>query len=144
MCTLGAELAESAKEVGGLNQQTSVEFRSSADAIDFGPIRSGWTIVILSYLLASPTIDVEELVREIVDACNRIGPGPVTLLYTNTTKPGAGASFPGFRDRMLAEGFTLHVEDREALIIDGKQRNIHYALFHRLVPSPIPLTAFQR
>ena len=76
-------------------------------------------------------------------ACNRIGPGPVALLYTNTTRPGAGASFAGFRDRMLAAGFTLHIEEREALTIDGKRRNIHYALFHRLVPMPIPLTAFK-
>ena len=143
MCALGAELAQGAKEVGGLHQQAVIEFHAATDAINFGPARGGWTIVILSYLLASPTIDVEVLARQIVNACNRIGPGPVTLLYTNTTRPGAGTTFPDFRDRLLAAGFTLHIDEREVLTVDGKQRNIHYALFHRLVPPPIPLTAFQ-
>jgi SAM-dependent methyltransferase len=144
MCTLGAELAQGAKDVGGLSQQALVEFRSSSDAIDFGAARGGWTIVILSYLLASPTIDVVVLARQIVDACNRIGPGPAAVLYTNTTRPGAGTTFPAFRDSLLGAGFTLHIEEREALTVDGRQRNIHYALFHRVVPPPIPLTAFQR
>lgn len=144
MCALGVELAEGAKEAGGLNPRTSVEFRSSTDVIDFGLVRGGWTIVVLSYLLASPTIDVEQLARQIVDACDRIGPGPVALLYTNAARPEARAAFPAFRDRILAAGFTLHIEELEVLADGDRPRNIHYALFHRLVSAPIPLTAFQR
>lgn len=144
MCTLGAELAEAAKEVGGLNVLTSVGFTDSADHIDFGRTRSGWTVVILSYLLASDSIDVELLAKQIVNACNRIGPGPVALLYTNTVRDEARAAFPAFRDLMVAAGFTINVEAIEVLTDGDKPRNIHYALFHRLTGAPIPLSAFQR
>ena len=144
MCTLGTELAEAAKEAGGLNPLTSATFTSSADHIDFGPIRSGWTVVILPYLLASDSIDVELLAGQIVDACNRIGPGPVALLYTNAAREEARAAFPGFRDCMVAAGFKVHIEEIEELKDGDKPRNIHYALFHRMTGAPIPLSAFQK
>ena len=144
MCTLGAELAEAAKEADGLNALTAVEFADSADHIDFGLMRNGWTVVILSYLLASDSIDVELLARQIVNACNRIGPGPVALLYTNTARDEARAAFPAFRNLMVAGGFTINVEATEVLTDGDKPRNIHYALFHRMAGAPIPLSAFQR
>lgn len=143
MCAFGAELAAAAKEAGGLSPQTSVEFFDSTDLIEFGPPRGGWTIVVLSYLLASHTIDVELLSRQIVGACNRIGPGPVSLLYTNAAREEARAAFPNFRDRMIAAGFRLHIEELEELNVDGKTRNIHYALFDRISVA-IPLSEFQR
>jgi SAM-dependent methyltransferase len=144
MCTLGAELAEAAKEAGGLNPLTSVEFTDSADHIDFGPMRSGWTIVILSYLLASRTIDVELLTKQIVEFCRRIGPGPVALLYTNAAREEAREAFPEFRDCMIAAGFTVHIQALEELQYGDRPRSIHYALFHRMTGASIPLSAFQR
>jgi SAM-dependent methyltransferase len=142
MCALGAELAEAAKEAGGLNPQTSVDFTSSVEKLDFGPRRAGWSIVILSYLLASKSIDVELLVRQIVDACNRIGFGPVALLYTNAARPEARASFPEFRDRLIDSGFIMRIEKLETLTDGDKPRKIHYALFVRLAAPPIPLATF--
>lgn len=144
MRTLGVELAGAAKEVGGLNPSTSVEFSDSTDRINFGPMRSGWTVVILSYLLASKTIDVELLTKQIVEACNRIGPGPVALLYTNAARDEATAAFPEFRDCMIAAGFKVHIEEFEKLTDGDRPRDIHYALFYRMTGTPIPLSAFQR
>lgn len=144
MCTLGAELSDAAKKAGGLNPQTSVLFIDSTDHIEFGQSRTAWTIVILSYLLASGTIDVALLAKQIVSACNRIGPGPVALLYTNAARAEARAAFPDFRELMVAAGFTVHIEDIEVLADDGKHRNIQYALFHRMTCGPIPLSAFKR
>lgn len=142
MCAFGEQLAEGAKAAGGLSSETTVRFFSSTDDIDFGAKRSTWTIVVLSYLLASKSIDVDVLVRQIVDACDRIGPGPVALLYTNTSRREATEAYPAFQEAMTEAGFTMKIQDREVLDLEGKNRNIHYALFARLGGRGIPLGEF--
>lgn len=144
MRTLGCELAHAAMDASGLHPGASIAFVASLDYFDFGSSRAGWTIVVLSYLLASPTIDVALLVRQIVDACNRIGPGPVALLYTNSARDEARAAFPEFCDRLQAEGFLLNIGETETLTDGEKPRNIHYALFTRLGGPPIPLERFRQ
>lgn len=142
MCSFGGELAERAKAAGGLSPETTVRFFSSTDDIDFGAQRSTWTIMVLSYLLASQSIDVDVLVRQIVDACNRIGPGPVALLYTNTSRKEATEAYPAFEKVMTEAGFTVKIEDKEVLYLEGKERKLHYALFVRLGGQEIPLGEF--
>lgn len=142
MCTFGEELAEGAKAAGGLNSETAVRFFSSTDDIDFGAKRSTWTIVVLSYLLASKSIDVDVLVRQIVDACNRIGPGPLALLYTNTSREEATEAYPAFQKAMTEAGFNVKIEEKEVLYLEGKERKLHYALFVQLGGREIPLEEF--
>jgi SAM-dependent methyltransferase len=142
MCSFGGDLAEGAKAAGGLSPETSVSFFSSTDDIDFGAPRSTWTIFVLSYLLASKSIDVDALVRQIVDACNRIGPGPVALLYTNTSRKEATEAYPAFQQAMTEAGFSVKIEDKEVLYLEGKERKLHYALFVRLGGREIPLGEF--
>lgn len=142
MCSFGGELAEGAKAAGGVSPETRVKFFSSTDDIDFGAPRSTWTIVVLSYLLASKSINVDKLVPQIVDACNRIGPGPVALLYTNTSRKEATEAFPAFKQAMTEAGFSVKIEDKEVLHLDGKERKLHYALFVRLGGREIPLGEF--
>lgn len=144
MCTLGAELAAGAKDAGGLNTATRVEFFDSLDRVEPGQMQAGWTIVILSYLLASQSIDVTALVTQLVRACNRIGVGPVALLYTNSGRAEARVAFPQFRDLLVAEGFTLEIEAVETLTFAEKERSIHYALFKRIAAPKIPLRAFAK
>lgn len=139
MCVLGETLANAAKAEGGLSSAVQVKFDHSTDDVDFGKTRSTQTIVVLSYLLASKSIDVKVLVRQIVAACNRIGLGPVALLYTNTSRPEATAAYPDFEKAMVAAGFNVEVADKEALLIDGKERKLHYALFVRPHPGEISL-----
>jgi SAM-dependent methyltransferase len=143
MCALGLEIANAARAAGGLNDQTRVHFSDSIDSIDFGEPRLGWTIVVLSYLLASRSLDIELLVRQIVDACGRIGRGSVAVLYTNSAQAERRAAFPEFQSRMQDAGFKCEAVDTELLTDGEKPRNIHYALFTR-TPLPIPLSEISR
>ena len=49
----------------------------------------GWrpVVVIVSYLLASPTLDARGLIRELEGLLAKLGRGPVTVLYTNSPWP---------------------------------------------------------
>ncbi|WP_320534748.1 hypothetical protein [Robbsia andropogonis] len=131
MRALGVELAQAAREVGGLSLQTGVGFADSISGIDFGQQRLGWTIIVLSYLLASASLNVGLIVREIVDACGRIGPGPVAVLYTNSAQAERRIAFPEFHAGMVAAGFKCEAVDTELLTDGERPRNIHYALFTR-------------
>ncbi|GLZ21962.1 hypothetical protein Bpla01_54910 [Burkholderia plantarii] len=143
MCALGHELALAAQGAGGLSPQTRVSFAGSINSIDFGQPKLGWTVVVLSYLLASASLNIELIVREIVDACGRIGPGPVAVLYTNSALPERRLAFPEFQSRMEAAGFKCEVVETELLTDGDRPRNIHYALFTR-APMPIPLNEVNR
>ena len=59
----------------------------------------GWrpVIVVVSYLLASPTLNAAELIGELEDLFRKLGRGRVTVLYTNSVRPDANRSFPVFR-----------------------------------------------
>lgn len=144
MRKLGAELVDAARLQGALSEKTAVDFVDSVDSIDFGSMRVGWTVVILSYLLASKTINVDFLAKQIVQACARIGPGPVVLLYTNSAREEARVSFPRFKELMLQAGFEVNIEETERLEFFGKFRSIHYALFHRLAAAAISLSEFTK
>ncbi|MGW8304697.1 MAG: hypothetical protein ACWGIK_02575 [Achromobacter pulmonis] len=143
MCALGRELAHAARDAGGLSLQTGVYFADSINSFNFGQPRLGWTIVVLSYLLASASLNIELVVREIVDACRRIGPGPVAVLYTNSAQAERRIAFPEFQNRMMNAGFKCDVVDTELLTDGEKPRNIHYALFTR-APLTIPLCEVNR
>lgn len=143
MREVGAELAAATRNSGGLNVNSSVDFHSALDDIDFGSPRAGWTMVVLSYLLASDSLNVEALVTQLLHACKRIGLGPVAVLYTNTTREAAGAKYPELEARLLAAGFTKQVEDREMLEDGDRARPVHYALFVRLTGTPINIQVFR-
>lgn len=143
MCEFGGELAAAARDAGGLNANSTVAFHASLDGIDFGPARAGWTMVVLSYLLASDTLNIEALVAQLLRACDRIGPGPVAILYTNTTREAAGTKFPELEERLLAARFIKSVEDRELLEDGDRPRPVHYALFVRLAGAPMDIQAFR-
>ena len=142
MCAFGNELATAACAAGGLDVRSTVGFFADADAIDFGPPRSEWTVVVLSYLLASGSLDVEMLCEQIVRACDRIGFGPVAVLYTNAIRPTARAKFPELEARLLEAGFEKKVEEQERLTDGDKDRDIHYALFVRAPTGTIALERF--
>lgn len=143
MCSLGVELSDAALAAGGLSPQTQVNFTCSIDTIDFGQPRLGWTVIVLSYLLASSSLNIELIVRQIVNACDRIGPGPIAVLYTNSAQAERRAAFPEFQSRMVDAGFKCEVVDTELLTDGEKPRKIHYALFTR-APRPIPLSEMSR
>lgn len=143
MRTLGGELAEAAYKEAGLSPKAQVYFTGSINAFNFGQFRSGWTVVVLSYLLASASLDIEQLVRQIVNACCCIGPGPVAVLYTNSAQADRQKAFPEFQSRMVDTGFQCEVVDTELLTNGKRGRNIHYALFTR-ASQPMSLSGVSR
>ncbi|WP_447735919.1 hypothetical protein [Pseudomonas shirazensis] len=130
MCEFGARLAARVEAINEFHSGTEVSFHQNIDEIDFGRIRGGEiTIFVLSYLLASTSIDVDELVRQIKSAQKRVGLGATVLLYTNTGRESARKLYPDFCSKLTAAGFVEQIEEVELFKDSDKDRLIHYALF---------------
>ncbi|WP_198084379.1 hypothetical protein [Variovorax sp. E3] len=143
MCEFGSELAQEVRALGEMNLKTQVSFHGSVDEIDFGARRAGEvTVFVLSYLLASSSLDVEALVNEISAARERIGWGPAVILYTNSAKDGPRAQFPAFKKRLEDAGFPMLIEEEERFAEADKPRDIHYALFSRPAVANLPISEF--
>lgn len=99
--------------------------------------------VIVSYLLASPTLDVDELLSDLKQLLTKLGQGPVTILYTNSRRPEANKQFSGFAKVLLDAGFKK-LEDDIGMIevkrIHGtRDRDLRYALFYRPARNTLTL-----
>lgn len=98
----------------------------------------GWrpVIVIVSYLFASPTLNVEALVNDLDDILiPKLGRGPVTVLYTNSIRDDTNRGFEAFRTMLCDRRFEL-IEDGKGNIpvergYGSRNRPIRYALFNR-------------
>lgn len=135
MRELGERLGAAAEQVGALNcsERYWVE--------DFASIQwyraPGWRpiLVIVSYLLASPTLDVESLVADFMELCTRLSRGPITVLYTNSPSVGANRNFVAFRAALEKADFSVIADDLGSITIERlaglKERRLRYALFHR-------------
>lgn len=101
------------------------------------PPAPGWrpVIVIVSYLLASPTLDVLALVPALDYLLAKLGRGSVTVLYTNSIRDEANRSFPTLRTMLHDRSFDLVRDDKGAIDIergqDLRSRPLRYALFYR-------------
>ena len=107
--------------------------------------RPGWRdiIVIVSYLFASPTLDVEKMFSALNVLLDRFGHGAVTLLYTNSTSHRANQQYPLFRSRLEGAGFSLYAEGPGQVVVEHsgtpKERPLQYALFRRPSRTTLPL-----
>jgi hypothetical protein len=135
MRELGERLADAAEQAGVLNcadRQWVEDF--SAIVWQRAP---GWRpiLVIVSYLLASPTLDAELLVGNVDALCARLGRGQVTVLYTNSPNPGPNRSFGAFRTALENAGFFISADDQGSITIGRlgrlRERKLRYALFQR-------------
>lgn len=97
----------------------------------------GWrpVVVILSYLLASPTFDVLREVGALDEFLTRLGRGPVTVLYTNSVREEPNRNFPVLKAALEGADFVLKADDRGKVEVDRwggvRERELRYALFHR-------------
>ena len=97
----------------------------------------GWrpVIVIVSYLLASPTLDAAGLIGELKGLLDKLGRGSVTILYTNSPRADVNRSFPSFRKALQDAGFYMYADDTGEIEIDRRTgmrtRKLRYALFRR-------------
>lgn len=143
MRNLGERLASSATDFGSLNCSDR-QWVADLDEIqwqhppDWRPI-----LVIASYLLASPTLDVAAFVRNIDVVCKRFGRGPVTVLYTNSALPRPNRSFPRFRDGLRDLGFKIIANDQGEIKTNRfgevQTRPLRYALFQRDAQTSLKL-----
>ncbi|WP_429539381.1 hypothetical protein [Pseudomonas fluorescens] len=131
MRVLGYRMAEAAKAQGVLHPQTRYQFTDKLTGVDFGPVRGELTIFVASYLLASPTLNPQQLVADILVAHKRIGPGPCALLYTNSPSLKAREKFPAFSASLVAGGFKSCEEKVERFENTRTPKDLHYALFFK-------------
>ncbi len=99
--------------------------------------------IILSYLLASPTLDIEQMIKALEELLIKLGRGQVTVLYTNSERPEANEHYPDLRTRLCKIGFEI-LEDNTGIIeverMRGtRKRPLKYALFHRLALDTLTL-----
>jgi SAM-dependent methyltransferase len=119
MLDLSNRLFKAAQTNGGIHADTSAWFGSALTKANFGKITGALSIVVASYLLASPSLDVNQLVLEVVGALKRIGPGPAAVFYTNSALPDLNHKFPAFREAFEQAGFTC-LRDSTSLFTDTK------------------------
>lgn len=93
----------------------------------------GWrpVVVVVSFLLASPTLSVEQLLNDLSALLSRLGRGEVFVLYTNSTRERANRTFPLFRQILVDAGFNVEADNTGVVHTDRKDRKLRYALFHR-------------
>ena len=140
MLDLGTLLANGARERGAFHPQTTWTFGRDLDDVDFGPVRGEWALVVASYLLASPTIDIDVLVASILGTLERVGPGPVAVLYTNSANAAARAKFPAFCDALVQGGFEVRADEVERFMDTTKApKDLHYALLFRAAQNTITI-----
>ena len=133
MRDLGEGLASAALQLGRSERQWANTLPSVAwnDAPGWRPV-----FVIVSYLLASPTLDTaERLIRDLDRLLTKIGRGRVTVIYTNSSNNTPNRRFPEFRDALFDHGFSQFANDKGTIPIErlGETvpRNLRYALFDR-------------
>lgn len=132
MLNLGHSLTSAAEHSGNLvNCQR--RWMNSFDDVEW-PGAPGWrpTIVIVSYLLASSTLDPVLMVEKVETLAGKIGRGPVLILYTNSIRNDANMKFPSFQSALRDHGFELLFDNSDGRIPDGtRTRSLRYAMFVR-------------
>ena len=132
MRDLGERLAASAPRLNAMRRRWASDLHS----VEWN-MAPGWrpVLVIVSYLLASPTLRPAELVHHLDALLARLGNGRVTVLYTNSPRPDANRNFPAFEEAMRQAGFDMPADGTGEIIIDRlageRHRQLRYAVFHR-------------
>ena len=135
MLNFGEHMVSSAKSHGEM-QSVSYQCASEVSSVSW-PSVPGWrpVFVIMSYLLASPTLDVKQLVADLDVLLERIGRGHVTVLYTNSPKSAPNRRFNNFSAALQDIGFRLDTNDIGTVEIESgseiKKYELRYALFSR-------------
>lgn len=135
MRRLAESLARAAVAQGAMHDGERQWCSDLSEVVWVGPARWRPVLVIVSYLLASSTVDPVILANSVVKLLERIGRGRVTVLYTNSTTEVANRSLPQFQRGLEAHGFVRAADDVGSLDVgrfDGRRsRTVRYVLFHR-------------
>lgn len=113
MRSLGATLAEAARQRGALHAQTTVNFGGTLDEHDLGKPRWDVTLIIASYLLASSSLNIATLSAAIIAAVERCGSGMAFFLYLNSPKSWPNRNWPDLSSALVAAGFEVRLDEVE-------------------------------
>ncbi len=140
---IGVDRAESMRRLGArlagsnlLPGQVTARWAFDIDSVKWQrPPGFREVIVIVSYLFASPTLDVEAVFGDLERLLDRLGRGAVTLLYTNSARQEPNRHYPEFRERLESAGFRVHAQDQGEIVVERSSRRqarrLYYALFRR-------------
>lgn len=132
MRDFGERLAASTSQLTHVSRQWARDITSVA--WERAP---GWrpVFVVASFLLASPTVNATQLVCQLNALLAKLGNGPATVLYTNSSRPDANRHFPAFDKALRDAGFDLRADGVGEIVVGrwvGKRlRKLRYSLFHR-------------
>lgn len=143
MCELGQELAQGARDAGALHSQTEIQFVAELDQLPVASLCLEPIVIVLSYLLASDTLNVDEMFDGLLRVFGKKSLSPVSVLYTNTARADARKKYPQLRQRLVEAEFQIVVEAEETLTEGSKARSVHYALFHRPAPAELSMSIFK-
>lgn len=131
MLELGERLATAAATMPTL-PQISRQWTSDIQSIAWtDPPRWRPVLVVVSFLLASPTLRVEQLLHDLKALLSRLGHGEVFVLYTNSPAESANRTFPMFRDMLVDARFNAVADNIGVVRTERRDRKLRYALFHR-------------
>lgn len=130
MRRLGATLAAAAREREALHDSTTIAFVDALEDVQFDKPRWDITLVVASYLLASPTIDTNALAASVAAAVNRRGCGTAAFLYLNSAKAFPNAKWPDLVASLATAGFELRIDQVE---------NVRCALLVRRAQATWPI-----
>lgn len=131
MRNFGEHLAAAVDSVAGTPRSKRQWVADIADVTWCAPLSWRPVVVIVSFLLASPTLHVGALLAGLEQLLSRVSRGPTTVLYTNSPRVGPNRSYPAFRDGLLDAGFRLTADDTGPVHTERGKRVVRYALFHR-------------
>ena len=133
MRELGARLASIAVRDGNVAEM-NCRWAVDIDSVAWEDPPS-WrsVLVIVSYLLASPTLDPKRLADDLNKLLKRIGRGSVAILYTNSPMAERNRGFADFAGRLAQFGFSLITADTGSIESQRSTRSysLRYALFYR-------------
>ena len=135
MHRLGEKLAQAAIARGGMADgprwwSKSIERVSWSEPLGWRPV-----VVIVSYLLASTSLDAGDTITRTMALIERISWGPAVVVYTNAVDGHANRQFPAFRAALEAHNFSVVADDEGMLAVERQgylnTKTLRYALFYR-------------
>ena len=140
MREFGEHLAGRARRLDGVRRR----WASTLESVEWDRA-PGWrpVLVIVSYLLGSPSLNPVQLVDRLNDLLAKLGTGRVTMLYTNSPRDAANRNFPAFQQAMRRAGFDMPADGTSEIVVErwegDRQRKLRYAVFHRPTASRLQL-----
>lgn len=135
MHRLGESLVQAAIAHGWMTSSARIWLESMDGAVWHEPLSWRPVIVIVSYLLASPSLDAVDIINRTLALIGRMSWGSVTVVYTNAMDHAANRQFDAFSAALERHGFEVVIDSEGSITVErqGKlrERGLRYALFNR-------------